>query len=244
MELKVIGTGSKGNAYLLENEEEALLIECGVNIKEIKKALNFDLSKLDGCVITHEHGDHAKSVKELMKAGVRVFATVKTHEAMGTTLQHRAHMVKRQSETKIGSFSIFPFSVVHDAADPVGFVIGHPETGHTLFLTDTIYCEYQFRGLNNIIIEANYSKEIIDRKLKSDKKFLRDRVIENHMSLSTCIKTLLMNDLSKVNNIMLIHLSDSNSHEENFKAKVSEATGKNVTVASNGTQLEFNEKPF
>ncbi|SOC79848.1 Phosphoribosyl 1,2-cyclic phosphodiesterase [Salinimicrobium sediminis] len=243
MVLKVIGTGSKGNAYLLENEEEALLIECGVNIKAIKQAVSFKLSKIVGCILTHEHGDHAKSIKETMAAGVNVWATIGTHEACGTYDNHRACKFEMPTGFVLGNFKVLPFKIEHDAAEPCGFLINHPETGNVLFLTDTMYSHYTFRNLHNIIIEANYSHEVIRVKL-NDMEFLKNRVMQSHMSLDTCIEFLKKNDLSKVNNIVLIHLSDGNSDEVLFRTEVTKATGKTVTVADNGLVMELNKTPF
>lgn len=242
MELKVIGTGSSGNAYLLENEEEALLIECGVRFSDIKAALNFNLNKLVGCIVTHEHGDHAKSIKDLMAYGVDVYATEGTHRACGTYSSHKARILV-DTNFIIGNFKVKPFDVLHDAAEPCGFLINHLETGNILFMTDLIYSPYTFKNLNNIIIEANYDDAIAKRKMKN-MEFLRNRVINNHMSLSTCRKFLFDNDLSAVNNIVLIHLSDGNSDERMFRELVSKDTGKNVTVADNGLVIEFNKTPF
>jgi len=64
------------------------------------------------------------------------------------------------------------------------------------------------------------------------------------MSLNTCKETLLANDLSQVQKIVLIHLSDSNSDERKFKKVIEEATGKIVYVANNNQILEFNKNPF
>ncbi len=242
MRLKVIGTGSQGNAYLLYNEQEALLIECGVGIKDIKVALDFNLTKLVGCIMTHEHQDHSKSTKDLISAGIEVFSTKGTFDALNIE-HHNARPLKRIDEFQLGGFRIKNFDVKHDAAAPSGFLIQHKECGTVLFLTDTYYCPYTFPGLNNIIIEANYSMEIIQKKLY-DKAFLKNRVLQSHMNLDTCIKTLQANDLSQVNNIVLIHLSDSNSNEKTFQEKVSNATSANVTVASNGMDLNFNKTPF
>jgi phosphoribosyl 1,2-cyclic phosphodiesterase len=140
----------------------------------------------------------------------------------------------------IGNFKILAFDVKHDAAEPLGFLIEHPDCGKVLFLTDTYYCQYTFKGLNNIIIEANYSKEIIDRKFGA----VRNRILQSHFSLANCKDMLAANDLSKVNNIVLIHLSDSNSDEIQFQKEVAELTGKNVTVANNGMEINFNKTPF
>ncbi len=246
MELKVIGTGSTGNAYILSNENEALLIECGVKIDDIKKALNFDLSKVVGCLITHEHQDHCKSIQDIMRLGINTYTGKKTFEVLNPDNIHRAMTIASKETVKIGNFKVMAFDVKHDAAEPLGFLIEHPECGKTLFLTDTYYCKYTFPGLNNILIEANYSKEIIDRKFgpDSDKEFLRNRILKSHFSLANCKDMLSSNDLSAVNNIVLIHLSDSNSDEKQFVKEVYELTGKNVTAAVNGMQINFNKTPF
>lgn len=246
MNLKVIGTGSKGNAYILSNEHEALLIECGVNIKAIKQALNFDLSTVAGCIVTHEHLDHAKSILEVMKLGINVYGTAGTLKCRNAAALPRAKTIQSKQEFKVGNFKILPFDVKHDAAEPVGFLIEHPDCGRTLFLTDTYYCAYTFPGLHNIIIEANYSKEIIDKKFgaESGMEFLRNRILKSHFSLANCKDMLSANDLSFVNNIVLIHLSDTNSDEVHFQHEVESLTGKNVIVASNGLLIEFNKTPF
>lgn len=246
MKLKVIGTGSSGNAYILGNEDEALLIECGVKITDIKKALNFDYSKVVGCIISHEHQDHCKSANEVMRLGINVYTGVKTHQAINGDVIHRSLPIASRQTIKLGGFKIMAFDVKHDAAEPFGFLIEYNDCGRVLFLTDTYYCKYTFPGLNNIIIEANYSKAIIDQKYgaESGKEFLRNRILQSHFSLENCKDMLAANDLSQVNNIVLIHLSDSNSDEKQFQKEVSEQTRKNVTVASNGMEIQFNKTPF
>jgi phosphoribosyl 1,2-cyclic phosphodiesterase len=247
MKLKVIGTGSKGNAYILSNGDEALLIEAGVNIKEIKQALDFDYSKVVGCLVTHEHGDHYKSIQKVLDLGINVYASAGTFKStLFPSTGHRKNIIKSKQEFKLGNFLILPFDIKHDVNEPFGFLIHHPECGKVLFLTDSIYSPYTFPDLNNIIIEANYSKEIIDRKFGADsgKEFLRNRILKSHFSLENCKDMLSANDLSKVNNIVLIHLSDSNSDEKQFHKEVSELTGKNVTVANNGMEIPFNKTPF
>lgn len=243
MKLKIISTGSHGNSYLLENDTEALLIECGVNFKKIKKTIDFNLKKITACILTHEHLDHSKAIKEVLGAGIQVFATEGTHKARGTDSHHRASILEKGKKVKLGNFTVLPFQVEHDAADPVGFLINHPETGNVLFLTDSYYTKYTFKNLNNIIIEANYCP-IIAKERMSEQMFLHDRVLQSHMSIDQCLNTLSANDLSKVNNIVLIHLSDRNSHEEEFVKKVTEATGKTVVAGRDNMILEFNETPF
>lgn len=243
MRLKVIGTGSKGNAYLLYNDQECLMIECGVNIKDIKVALDFDFSKVVGCILTHEHKDHSKAAKDVLKAGIKIYSSPGTQEAVGIFKNHNSKAFWNGKSFMLGNFKIMGFDVKHDAAEPSGFMIYHPECGKVLFLTDTYYCPYTFKGLNNIIIEANYSDEIIAGKM-TEMKFLKNRIIQSHMSLKTCIQTIKANDISAVNNIVLIHLSDSNSNEVQFRNETMKATGCTVTVANNGDDIPFNKTPF
>lgn len=245
MVLKVIGSGSKGNAYLLENEQEALLIECGVSIMEIKKAVDFKINKISGCIVTHEHNDHAKSIRDVLSAGINVYATNGTFQgkSLNPSMAPRAKVISQRDEFQAGSFRVISFPINHDVNEPCGFLIYHADCGVTLFLTDSYYSNFTFSGLNNIIVEANYDADIIDEKL-SHKKFLRDRILRSHMNLETCLDLLKSNDLSAVNNIVLVHLSDSNSHELDFARKVSELTGKTVSVATNGMEINFNKTPF
>lgn len=247
MKLKILGSSSKGNCYILENESEALLIECGVKLDIVKQELNFNIRKVVGCLLTHEHGDHAKYLSEFMKCGINVYASKGTHAACGTSDNHRAYTTGDEPSYNIGGFKIMPFDVKHDAAEPLGFLINHSETGNVLFLTDTYYVPYKFKNLHNIIVEANYSKEIIDKKrsLGYLPQFLNDRIIKSHMSLETCKELLQANDLTQVNNIVLIHLSDGNSDALHFQTEIQNITGKTVHIADAGVIIEnFNKTPF
>lgn len=239
MQLTVINSNSLGNAYILSNEKEALLIECGVNFNTIKQHLDFDLKKVVGCIVTHNHGDHAKSIQHVMAAGINVYATDGTFRALGVANSHRAIVTFAHDKFKVGGFEIRPFDVEHDVPEPVGFHIEHEECGKVLFLTDSFYCKYSFSGLSNIIIEANH-----DQALIKDAKFLRDRVITSHMSIKTCRELLASSDLSKVQKIVLIHLSERNSNGKDFKYQVEQQTGKQVYIAEPGLKITFDKTPF
>lgn len=248
MRLKVLGSNSQGNCYILENETDALLIECGMPMKDIKAGIDFRIAKIDGCVLTHEHGDHAKSVKDVLNAGIPVYATRGTGEACGILAHHGFNRIDCGGTFIVGPFKVVAFQTKHDAAEPCCFLIHHPDCGNVLFLTDTYYTEYTFRGLNQVIIEANYCQQIIDDKLAASggaRAFLRDRILESHMSLATCKKTLRANDLREVRNIVLIHLSDSNSDAARFQREIAAVTGKPVHVADRGLIIEdFTKQPF
>jgi len=241
MVLKVLSSSSAGNCYILENETECLVIELGIQFKKLKLALDFNLKKVTACLVTHNHMDHAKGMSEALSNGLKVITGKGTAKALGID-HHGLRFIKSGQKMKVGNFEILAFETHHDVPEPLGFLIRHNETGLICFLTDTTHCNYKFPGLNNIIVEANFCQKIIDQKLLADKKFLRDRVLKSHMSIDTCRDFLLANDLSNVNNIVLIHLSDSNSNEIEFEKKIIAATGKKVTIASPGVIIEnFNK---
>ena len=78
--LKVLGSNSKGNCYLLSTSKETLIIECGIKYKDILAGLDYDLSKVVGCLVTHEHKDHSKAMQELSDNGVDIYASYMTIE--------------------------------------------------------------------------------------------------------------------------------------------------------------------
>lgn len=246
MRLKVINSNSSGNCYVLYNDTESLLIECGVKFSVIKKAINFDLLKVCGCILTHEHKDHSQAVNDLLNSGIEVWASSGTHLACGTDQHRRARFTFSEDVFRVGKFKVLAFGVKHDANEPLGYLINHPETGNVLFLTDTYYCEYKFSGLNNILVEANYSQRILEEKVKNGYvlPFLQQRIVRSHMNIETTIDLLKANDLKAVNNIVLIHLSDSNSDANEFVNMVSDATSKSVFIANAGMDIEFNKTPF
>lgn len=239
MILKVIGSNSAGNAYILQSESDSLLIECGVHISKIKKALNFRVDNVNA-IVSHSHGDHAGHLIGALQAGITVYGSIETFVARGVARHHRAKPMVAGKSYQVGSFKVKPFNVNHDVAC-FGFLIMHEECGLTLFLTDTYFCDYVFPGLNNVIVECNHDEELL---FDNSPKFLQERIIQSHMNVETCKQLLTANDLSQVNNIVLIHLSDSNSDAARFKKEVKELTGKSVYVAQSGLSIEFNKYPF
>lgn len=244
MKLTIINSNSEGNCYILESSSgQKLLIECGVQFKKIQQAMRFNFRNT-ACILTHAHGDHYFAINDLLKLGIDVYSSRGTHTELNTVHHHRAKVCRAENTFTLGEFYVTPFDIKHDIPEPFGYVIDHPESGRILFLTDTYICEYKFTGLNNIIIEANYSVDIITEKLKNDKAFLRDRVIQNHMHIGTTLGVLKANDLRAVNNIVLIHLSNGNSDAAAFKKTVENSTGKTVTVARPGVEIDFNIHPI
>ena len=142
MKIEVIASGSAGNCYKVSNKDTALLIECGIPYKKIQEALNFKTTDIDGVLVSHEHGDHSKACKDLIKAGVNLYMTKGTKEALKLD-SHRVKTFRQWSmylDVEIGSFIIKPFRTIHDAKEPVGFVICDSISKEELvFITDSQY---------------------------------------------------------------------------------------------------------
>lgn len=240
MELKVLGSSSKGNSYLLDSGNEVLLIEAGVRFTEVKKALAFDLRRVVGCLVSHEHNDHAKYIKKIVESGIRTLALGEVWESKGLTHERGAVVLDYGKTYRFGDFRVKAFPACHDVPC-AGFFIDHPRGGRILFLTDSYMCEYNFPGLRHVMIECNYSDECLYRAIAQGRTMSsqRERLMTSHMELSTCKAFLQSLDLSKVEDIVLLHLSEQNSDEKVFIEQIGAATGKYVCVARPGLKLQI-----
>ena len=228
MQIKVLASGSKGNCYWVSDGITPLLIECGIPFKALQKALDFNTFKIKGCLISHEHGDHSRSAADLVRMGIDVYASTGTIEAIKVA----GILPIIANPFTIRSWIIYPFPIEHDAAEPFGFVL-QSGSERLLYLTDTPYSHYRFSGLTHLMLECNYSLDLLKDNVLSGEvdRAVKSRVLRSHMGLETLIEMLKANDLSQVVEIWLLHLSDSNSDAEMFKKRVQEATGKIVKVA-------------
>ena len=244
MELRIIGSSSHGNSYLLVSEQDTLILEAGVKFQDIKKALDFDLSRVAGCIYSHAHKDHSKSVLDVCNAGIDCYSSPDAIDSLKAA-NHHLYPIHPLSRYKIGSFTVLPVEMVHDVRC-YGYVIDHPESGRIFFVTDTEMIKKKIPGMNQVLCEANYDMDIVDRNIEAGASiFVRNRVIQSHMSINTTCKFLEANDLSQVNNIVLLHLSDGNSHQEDFIRRVKAvAPGKNVCAADAGMSINLNREPF
>ena len=233
MTLKVLGSESAGNCYLLESFFEIIILEAGISFHEVKKALNYDLRKVTACLITHSHGDHCKYAADYIKAGIDIYTSAETIQAAGLS-GHRVHPIQANTMIKIGEFKIIPFPGPH-GVPTLGFLISHPFSGSILFVTDAACIPNKFNNLSHILIEANYHDEILTS----------DRAVGKHMSLYTCLEFLKANDLRQVHNIVLLHLSHTNSDAKLFKKTVQTiAPNTTVWVADKNLEVYLSKHPF
>jgi phosphoribosyl 1,2-cyclic phosphodiesterase len=217
-------SGSSGNLYQVKTDKGNLLIDPGVPIAKIKKALGFSLSAVSACLTSHQHGDHSKGVSSIALAGIDCYLTAPAAEALKMN-GHRTHIIEPLEQFGVAGFKILPFPAQHDVPN-VGFLISDG-SDKLLYLCDSFYCHYRFQGLTVIALGVNYSKETMNPELNHVRK---QRLYHSHMSLENAIKFFKANDLSKVREIHLLHLSRDNSDPEMFKKKIQSVTGKPVFI--------------
>lgn len=232
MIIETIATGSKGNAYRISDGRTALLIELGIPFKKLQQALQYKTSDITACLVTHSHQDHCKGIKGALDNGMTVYATSGEIEAIGIT-HHRLKAIEVGKTTQIGTWKVIAFDVQHDTPEPVGYLIMSEQGEKLLFITDTYYVKQRFPSVDYIMMECNYCESVLDENLESGRihKSLYKRVMKSHFSLENVIKFLKANDLSKLKEIHLLHLSDSNSNEQMIYEAVARATGKQVIIA-------------
>lgn len=242
MELRVLNSGSKGNAYLLRAANgETLMIECGLPFKEIMRGVGYCVKDIVACLVSHRHNDHSFALHDVLKYGIKVLAIDDVFTAKNVKNRAFCKTIEPMHGYIVGGFKVFVLNMAHDVPC-VGFIIEHKEMGRMLFITDTMMLEYRVPNLNHILIEANYADEIlqdsIDRGMVP--AVMRERLLRSHMELQTCKAALAANDLSGVNEIVLLHLSGNNSDPKDFTRQVEEATGKPVYVARQGLNITVN----
>ncbi|CAI6075075.1 Putative metallo-hydrolase YycJ [Paenibacillus sp. JJ-100] len=232
IEITSLGSSSAGNAYRITDGKTPLLLDAGLRYRDIQRGLAFQVSSLAGCLVTHEHGDHSAAVKDLIKAGVDIYTSAGTAEALRIN-SHRVHHISALKPFDIGTWSILPFDVQHDVVEPLGFLLANTAGDKLLFATDTYYIKHRFTGLTHIMVECNYSINILNQNIAAGRvpAVMKHRLLRSHFSLENVKEFIRANDMRRVQEIHLLHLSDNNSDEALFKREIAALTGKQVYVA-------------
>lgn len=254
MFLKCIASGSSGNAYAIIEDNEILLLECGVPWKKIVQGIDFKPSKVVGCLVTHGHLDHLSSYKELLSVGIPVYSNDETADSMEIISGEKIKGLAERIPVKIGSFSVTPFYVPHTTRDKetgalipcpnYGYLVQHKSMGKLLYLTDLEYCPYSFKSqrIEHFLIECNYIEDMVDHEQEN----YRHR-LQGHASLDTCNGIITVNKTAALRTITLCHLSDTASDRERILSEVESVADNRVRVqiASVGMEpLLLNLCPF
>ncbi len=247
MILRTIATGSSGNCHaLISNDNEILLLDVGVGIKEIKRGIDYRISDVAGAVVSHGHGDHARSVKNFEGMGIPVYAPYKE-----MYLHIRGKFSDRVIYENDSNFTVTAVSMTdlngkftHTNSDGTecpcyGFLIQHPEMGRLLYITDTEFVKWRFKNINHILISCNYQSEYI-----TDDEAKRNHVLRGHMELETVKEFIKANKSSVLRNVILCHLSQENIDPIEAQAEVEKVANCSVYVAHKGLEIELSEFPF
>jgi len=207
-------SGSRGNLYeVVAKNGKRLMVECGVNWKDIQRAFRYDFGNVVACLITHEHKDHSRAVNDVIRAGIPVYCSKGTARALN--IRGSACTRERYYSPPESGLAISTFEAVHDCAEPVTFTIAEKETGETLFFaTDTAFILQRFRRpLAIIAIECSYDTDLLKSRIDSGDadKTHGLRLLESHQSKAAAMDYLDRHcDLSKCKEIHLLHLSREN----------------------------------
>ena len=190
--------------------------------------------------------DHSRHLTEYMRAGFPVYTAFETQTALETITGERTRAIEPMKRFWLGNFTITPFNVPHDPdIECYGYLIEHEEIGKLLFLTDLMYCKYNFRSLNvnHIFCECNYSRDFVDENYEHS---VRNRVLKTHMELHTFLDFISTNDNQALRNVVLLHISQSNGNPVEFLQKTKETIKYDADcyIASSGLEVDLNLCPF
>jgi len=218
-------SGSSGNCYLIKSEQTAVLVDAGISGKKIYEGLERTgtaREQLKALLITHEHTDHTKSVKTIMKKekNLKAYANAMTWKHLDSQIcEEQREVFVTGDEFRIGEITVKTFRVSHDAAEPVGytFLSGGKQISvvtDTGCMNEDIIAE--IREADLLVLEANHDVDML--KLGRYPWFLKQRVLstEGHLSNIAAGETILrlLSEREKERFVLLAHLSKENNFPE------------------------------
>lgn len=219
MKAAVKYSGSAGNLYTMTaTNGKRIMLEIGVPWAKIQEALDYKIDNVEAAILSHSDLDHAFAHKEVIRAGIDIYASRQTWEALRYDEQHRgrhARVVADEVITDLPSFQVQSFEVPHDSPGNMGYVVREKESGEMLlFCTDYHYIPQTFPYKFGIIMLAlNYDKNILQARVDSGSinEELAKRIVHSHPE-KDMVKRYLRDfcDLSKCRAIFLLHCSAGN----------------------------------
>lgn len=218
MRFASLGSGSKGNATLVEWRNTCILIDCGFSIRETVRRLN-RLGKtaddIDAILVTHEHGDHLRGVLPLAKKfALRVIMTNGTTKAVKGDLPDTLEWIDHYDEFYVGDLSVTPVAVPHDAREPVQFVFKSDR--HTLgLLTDlgsiTPHVVEQYRYCDGLLLESNHDTAMLSQGPYPPSVKSRVAGDWGHLNNQQALGLLQRVELKQMQQLVLGHISQQNN---------------------------------
>lgn len=218
-------SGSSGNCYLIKSQHTAILVDAGISGRKIFEGLEKTATprdQLTALLITHEHIDHTRSIRTIMKKekSLKAYANAMTWEQIrGQVCEEQKEIFETGDTFPIGDIAIKTFRVSHDAAEPVGFTFSSggkqisivTDTG---CMSDEIISEIKEADI--LILEANHDIDML--RVGRYPWFLKQRILgeEGHLSNAAAGEIIrrLLCESSKERHVLLAHLSRENNFPE------------------------------
>lgn len=222
MKIASIASGSNGNCYYLENDDDAVLIDAGISARQIAARmanLGLSMSKVRGVFISHEHTDHVRGVDVLSrKYSVPVFMTQKTYSKYGRAITDSLlNFFLPGTQIKFGNILVHPFLKSHDAAEPCSFSVSSKGRRVAVMTDIGLKCSNVISHINRadaVFLESNYD----DLMLKAGPypEFLKARISSDfgHLSNTQAALIALEHASSRLRHVFLSHLSENNNTPE------------------------------
>jgi phosphoribosyl 1,2-cyclic phosphodiesterase len=248
--IAAIASGSNGNCYYFENEDDAILVDAGISCKQIHarmEKLGLDFGKIRGVFVTHEHADHVVGIDVLSRRHkIPVYLTKKTLASLYRPIaEEHTRIIHPGKDVVIGSILIEPFSKSHDAAEPCSFgVSSHGK--HVSIITDVGHpCKnviHHIQKSDATFIETNYDEQML--KTGRYPAVLKKRIAgtEGHLSNYQAGLLVLEHATPRLQHVFLSHLSANNNTPElayhTFLALVSQRKDLNLNVITTSRYQE------
>lgn len=217
MRFASLGSGSRGNATLVEQGNTLLLIDCGFSLRETERRLlrlGRDPAQVSAVLVTHEHGDHLSGVALFARRyGVPVWLSAGTHAACSNGIAG-SQIFNSHAAFAIGELEVTPYPVPHDAREPTQFVFGNGD--HRLgLLTDTgsltPHIERQLSACDALLLECNHDRTMLANGVYPPMLKARVGGDYGHLSNDQAGTLLRRIDCSRLQHIVAAHLSDKNN---------------------------------
>lgn len=222
-----LGSGSRGNATLVVEQEQALLIDCGFSRRSLLQRLELagtDVSQLQAVLVTHEHGDHARGVVSVCEIlGIPFYASFGTARVMQWTEHPLWRCIRSDEVITIGALAVLPVVVPHDAAEPLQFVVENSAEKRLGVLSDlgslTPHLISAYQGCHALQVEANHDPDML--RNGPYPPALQARVAGNfgHLSNQQCAELIQRLQWDGLRHVSAGHISEKN----NAPALVSQA---------------------
>jgi phosphoribosyl 1,2-cyclic phosphodiesterase len=244
-----LGSGSRGNATLVQHEQTTLLVDCGFSLRETEKRLNelgLEASDIDAILITHEHSDHIRGVGTFIrKFPIPVYMSHGTYRVSDIFDQHPCQEILAGENVTIRDISVLPFAVPHDAAEPCQFVFSDGDVRIGL-LTDTgmitSHIVDTLSACHGLLLECNHDVELLQQG--EYPLSLKQRVAGDygHLNNAQAASLLEQMDTSKLYYIAAMHLSEKHNRPAMARRALSKALGwriNDIQVAHQDSGLDW-----